>query len=47
MVIARTIYQFNRTALGIGARLLNPRRYLFDLLNPRGYLFDLLKSIFN
>ena len=35
-VIACTVYQFNRTALGIGM-----------WLNPHGYLFDLLQSIFN
>ena len=37
MVIVCTVYQFNRMALGIGAWLLNPHRYLFDQL----------KSIFN
>jgi len=31
-VIASIGYRFNRTVVGIGARLLNPRRYLFDRL---------------
>ena len=31
-VIANIVYQFNRTVIGIGARLLNPRGYLFDQL---------------
>jgi len=31
-VIASIGYRFNRTVIGIGARLLNPRRYLFDRL---------------
>jgi len=35
-VIVSIVYRFNRMAIGIGARL----------LNPRGYLFDQLQSIF-
>jgi len=35
-VIASIVNRFNRTAIGIGARL----------LNPRGYLFDRLQSLF-
>ena len=36
MVIASIGYRFNRTVIGIGARL----------LNLRGYLFDRLQSLF-
>jgi len=36
MVIASIVNQFNRMVIGIGARL----------LNPRGYLFDRLQSLF-
>jgi len=36
MVIVSIVYRFNRMVIGIGARL----------LNPRGYLFDQLQSLF-